>query len=90
MEAALNDYKRLDYIQRHIATLKESIEYESTLELISSIYFASVFIALCSVAIIYMWHMHGSIKIMLALMDPFMQLGIKCARLLRLVSAGQL
>jgi hypothetical protein len=43
MEDALNDYKRLDYIQRHIATLKESIEYESTLELISSIYFASVF-----------------------------------------------
>ncbi|AQK40584.1 Beta-glucosidase2 [Zea mays] len=26
MEAALNDYKRLDYIQRHISTLKESID----------------------------------------------------------------
>jgi beta-glucosidase len=42
MEAALNDYKRLDYIQRHISTLKESIEYESTLELTSSLFFTSV------------------------------------------------
>ncbi|AQK40508.1 4-hydroxy-7-methoxy-3-oxo-3,4-dihydro-2H-1,4-benzoxazin-2-yl glucoside beta-D-glucosidase 1, chloroplastic [Zea mays] len=32
MEAALNDYKRLDYIQRHIATLKESIDLGSNVQ----------------------------------------------------------
>ena len=32
MEDALNDYKRLDYIQRHIATLKESIDLGSNVQ----------------------------------------------------------
>jgi beta-glucosidase len=33
MEAALQDYTRLDYLQRHISVVKESIEYAPTLEL---------------------------------------------------------
>jgi beta-glucosidase len=33
MEAALDDHTRLDYLQRHISVLKDSIEYvSSTLE----------------------------------------------------------
>lgn len=31
MEVALDDHKRVHYLQRHIATLKESREYESYL-----------------------------------------------------------
>jgi beta-glucosidase/6-phospho-beta-glucosidase/beta-galactosidase len=29
MEDALNDQKRINYLQRHIAVIKDSMEYES-------------------------------------------------------------
>jgi beta-glucosidase/6-phospho-beta-glucosidase/beta-galactosidase len=41
IQVALNDHKRVEYLQRHIATLKESMEYES-IELTSISFFSFI------------------------------------------------
>lgn len=108
MYLALNDFKRVDYLQHHIATLKESMEYENfqNLPLVYFILFAFMnrladpfvilillhLCMLCTCTFIYMWLtvQFNSNNDCLHCIRSCMQLGSKCARLLHLVSAGQL